>query len=347
MAFLTKDFWFLTVSLGIADSHCCKRASQVSFTGSWLGNWRFGSFVTEGRSGASCKRSEPVNGNTGRFLDHLQSTKGFTYRNLKKLMSTCNVDFLIVDEADRILEANFEKEIRKISQKKLLSKRQTALFSATQTMKADDLARLSLQGNLIYIGVDDEQEEVTNEGLKQGYCVIPSEKRFTLLYSFLKRNPSKKVMKKQHKRNSTNDEYRKAEKGILLCTDVAKCGLDIPAVDWIVQYDPPKEPKSFLCHFILKYIHRVGRTARGVGAKGNALLVLIPEELQFRCQLKVTNHKYEFDEKKLKNVQPHLEKLIANNYYLNKSAKDAYKSYILAYHSHSMKDIYNVHRLDL
>ncbi|CDP03447.1 unnamed protein product [Coffea canephora] len=311
----------------------------------------------------------------GRLLDHLQNTKDFTYRNLK---------FLIVDEADRILEANFEEEIRKIvnilPQEHFLVtgwlnlleiKRQTALFSATQTVKVYDLARLSLQGNLIYIGVDDEQKKVTNDGLKQGYCVIPSEKRFTLLYSFLKRNSSKKVMvffsscdsvkfysdllkyigidchdiygkKKQHKRNSTLDDFRKAEKGILLCTDVAERGLDIPAVDWIVQYDPPKEPK--------KYIHRVGRTARGEGAKGNALLVLIPEELQFLCQLKAAKvplTEYEFDEKKLKNVQPHLEKLIANNYYLNKSAKDAYKSYILACHSHSMKDIFNVHRLNL
>nr|XP_027120605.1 ATP-dependent RNA helicase HAS1-like [Coffea arabica] len=297
----------------------------------------------------------------GRLLDHLQNTKDFTYRNLK---------FLIVDEADRILEANFEEEIRKIVNI-LPQKRQTALFSATQTVKVYDLARLSLQGNLIYIGVDDEQKKVTNDGLKQGYCVIPSEKRFTLLYSFLKRNSSKKVMvffsscdsvkfysdllkyigidchdiygkKKQHKRNSTLDDFRKAEKGILLCTDVAERGLDIPAVDWIVQYDPPKEPK--------KYIHRVGRTARGEGAKGNALLVLIPEELQFLCQLKAAKvplTEYEFDEKKLKNVQPHLEKLIANNYYLNKSAKDAYKSYILACHSHSMKDIFNVHRLIL
>lgn len=41
------------------------------------------------------------------------------------------------------------------------------------------------------------------------------------------------------------------------------------------------------------------------------------------------------------------EKLVANNYYLNKSAKDAYRSYILAYNSHSMKDIFNVHRLDM
>lgn len=147
---------------------------------------------------------------------------------------------------------------------------------------------------------------------------------------------------KQQKRTSTFFDFCKAEKGILLCTDVAARGLDIPAVDWILQYDPPDEPKE--------YIHRVGRTARGEGAKGNALLFLIPEEMQFLHYLKkakVPVKEYEYDLKKLANVQSLLEKLVANNYYLNKSAKDAYRSYILAYNSHSMKDIFNVHRLDL
>ncbi|CAA0842325.1 DEAD-box ATP-dependent RNA helicase 51 [Striga hermonthica] len=147
---------------------------------------------------------------------------------------------------------------------------------------------------------------------------------------------------KQQKRTTTFFYFCKAEKGILLCTDVAARGLDIPSVDWIVQYDPPDEPKE--------YIHRVGRTARGEGAKGNALLFLIPEELQFLRYLKAAKvpvKEYEFDQKKLANVQSHLDKLVSNNYYLNKSAKDAYRSYILAYNSHSMKDIFNVHRLDL
>ncbi|XWS51301.1 hypothetical protein CRYUN_Cryun12cG0165200 [Craigia yunnanensis] len=298
----------------------------------------------------------------GRLLDHLQNTKGFIYKNLK-----C----LIIDEADRILEANFEEEMKQIIKYLPKQNRQTALFSATQTKKVEDLARLSFQTTPIYIDVDDGRKKVTNEGLQQGYSVVHSSKRFILLYSFLKRNLSKKVMvffsscnsvkfhaellryihvdcfdihgkQKQQKRTTTFFDFCKAEKGILLCTDVAARGLDIPAVDWIVQYDPPDEPKE--------YIHRVGRTARGEGAKGNALLFLIPEEVQFLRYLKAAKvpvKEYEFDKKKLANVQSHLEKLVANNYYLNKSAKDAYRSYILAYNSHSMKDIFNVHRLDL
>ncbi|KAB2020366.1 hypothetical protein ES319_D07G063900v1 [Gossypium barbadense] len=298
----------------------------------------------------------------GRLLDHLQNTKGFIYKNLKCLM---------IDEADRILEANFEEEMKQIIKYLPKQNRQTALFSATQTKKVEDLARLSFQTTPIYIDVDDGRKKVTNEGLQQGYCVVHGSKRFILLYSFLKRNMSKKVMvflsscnsvkfhaellryihvdcldihgkQKQQKRTTTFFDFCKAEKGILLCTDVAARGLDIPAVDWILQYDPPDEPKE--------YIHRVGRTARGEGAKGNALLFLIPEELQFLRYLKsakVPVKEYEFDEKKLADVQSHLEKLVENNYYLNKSAKDAYRSYILAYNSHSMKDIFNVHRLDL
>ncbi|KAL3529296.1 hypothetical protein ACH5RR_008618 [Cinchona calisaya] len=297
----------------------------------------------------------------GRLLDHLQNTKGFIFKNLKCLM---------IDEADRILEANFEEEMKQII--KILPKtRQTALFSATQTKKVEDLARLSFQKTPVYIDVDDGRKRVTNEGLQQGYCVIDSAKRFILLYSFLKKNLTKKVMvffsscnsvkfhsellkyiqiecfdihgkQKQQKRTSTFFDFCKAEKGILLCTDVAARGLDIPSVDWIVQYDPPDEPKE--------YIHRVGRTARGEGAKGNALLFLIPEELKFLSYLKAAKvpvKEYEFNNKKLANVQSRLEELVSNNYYLNKSAKDAYRSYLLAYNSHSMKDIFNVHRLDL
>ena len=147
---------------------------------------------------------------------------------------------------------------------------------------------------------------------------------------------------KQQKRTTTFFQFCKLKSGILLCTDVAARGLDIPAVDWIVQYDPPDDPKE--------YIHRVGRTARGTNTQGRALLFLLPEELKFLKYLrlaKVDLQEYEFPANKVANIGTQLSMLIEKNYYLNKSAKDAYRSYLMSYASHSRKDIFNVHELDL
>ncbi|BDA42719.1 ATP-dependent RNA helicase has1 [Coccomyxa sp. Obi] len=297
----------------------------------------------------------------GRLLDHLQNTKGFVYSNL-----AC----LVIDEADRILEIGFEEEMRQIV--RILPKdRQTMLFSATQTTKVEDLARLSFKRQPLYVGVDDKQEAATREGLEQGYCIVPSEQRLLLLFTFLKKNKDKKVMvffsscnsvkyhgellnyidvpvkdihgkQKQQRRTSTFLDFCKAEKGILLCTDVAARGLDIPAVDWIIQYDPPDDPKE--------YIHRVGRTARGRSGRGRALLMLLPQEIGFLKYLKeakVPLNEYEFPQSKLANVQSQLEKLVEKNFYLHTSARDAYRSYLLAYNSHQLKEIFNVHTIDL
>jgi ATP-dependent RNA helicase DDX18/HAS1 len=103
---------------------------------------------------------------------------------------------------------------------------------------------------------------------------------------------------KQTKRTATFFQFCNAETGILLCTDVAARGLDIPAVDWIVQYDPPDDPKE--------YIHRVGRTARGKGGKGHALLILRPEELGFLRYLKqarIPLNEFEFSWNKIADIQ--------------------------------------------
>ena len=95
-------------------------------------------------------------------------------------------------------------------------------------------------------------------------------------------------------------------------TDVAARGLDIPDVDWIVQFDPPDDPKE--------YIHRVGRTARGEGGKGHALLMLRPEELGFLRYLKQANvplNEFEFGWNKISNIQPqvriHLTRVVQAN----------------------------------
>ena len=61
------------------------------------------------------------------------------------------------------------------------------------TAQVEDLARLSFKRKPVYVGVDDQRQEATREGLEQGYCVVPSEQRFLLLFTFLKRNAAKKV----------------------------------------------------------------------------------------------------------------------------------------------------------
>ena len=271
----------------------------------------------------------------GRLLDHLQNTEGFVFKNVKAL---------VIDEADRILEVGFEDEMRQIVKILPKDERQTMLFSATQTTKVEDLARISLRPGPLYINVDHRKEYSTVEGLEQGYVVCDSDKRFLLLFSFLKRNLKKKIIvffsscncvkyhaellnyidlpvldlhgkQKQQKRTNTFFEFCNATQGTLICTDVAARGLDIPAVDWIVQFDPPDDPRD--------YIHRVGRTARGANGKGRSLMFLQPSEVGFLKQLKearVPVVEFEFPAKRIVNVQSQLEKLIGQNYYLNKAS---------------------------
>lgn len=287
----------------------------------------------------------------GRLLDHLQNTQGFVYKNIKAL---------VIDEADRILEVGFEDEMRQIVKILPKEERQTMLFSATQTTKVEDLARISLRPGPLYINVDNTKEHSTVEGLEQGYVVCDSDNRFLLLFSFLKRNLKKKVIvffsscncvkyhsellnyidlpvldlhgkQKQQKRTNTFFEFCNTKQGTLICTDVAARGLDvshfacdslfclplkcsqIPAVDWIIQFDPPDDPRD--------YIHRVGRTARGSKGTGRSLMFLQPSEVGFLKHLKdarVPLVEFEFPTKRIFNIQSQLEKLIGQNYYLNK-----------------------------
>ena len=87
---------------------------------------------------------------------------------------------------------------------------------------------------------------------------------------------------------------------------------------------------------------RVGRTARGEGGKGHALLILRPEELGFLRylrQAKVPLNEFEFSWSKISDIQPQLEKLVSKNYFLNLSAKEAFKAYVRSYESHSLKQV--------
>jgi len=301
----------------------------------------------------------------GRLLDHLANTDTFLYKHLR-----C----LIIDEADRILEVGFEQDLRKILALLPSDHRQTMLFSATQDAKVVDIAKLCFKKTKpVYVGVDDKNEVATVETLEQGYIICASEHRFTMLFTFLKKNRSKKIMVfmstcnavqfyaelleyfkldlqiwslhgqlKQQKRTTTFFEFINAPKGVLISTDVAARGLHIPAVDWIVQYDPPDDPRE--------YIHRVGRTARA-GAEGRALMFLLPAETNFLKYLsasKVPLNEFEFVESKLvKNIQILIEDVVDNNYYLFNSARQAYRAYLLSYATHALKDTYDVLDLDL
>ena len=296
----------------------------------------------------------------GRLLDHMQNTAKFNYSNLLAL---------VIDEADRILEIGFEVELRSIIGL-LPTKRQTMFFSATQTKSVQDIARVSVR-TPVFIGVHEESKVATAAGIDQGYVLCPAEQRFLLLFTFLKKNLKKKVIvflstcaavkfyaellnyidvpvldlhgqQKQKKRTATFFEFCNADKGILLCTDVAARGLDIPAVDWIIQFDPPSDPKE--------YIHRVGRTARGLDAKGRALIFLMPEEFNFLKHLKAAKiplNEFEFPQEKIAKVQSQLENLVSQNYFLHRSAREAYRSFIQGYAQHPLKDSFNVGSLDL
>ncbi|KAJ1978796.1 ATP-dependent RNA helicase [Dimargaris xerosporica] len=297
----------------------------------------------------------------GRLLDHLQNTRGFKVDGLR---------MLVIDEADRVLDCGFEREMRQIIKLLPATQRQTLLFSATQTTRVQDLARISLKKGPLYINVHAHRDESTADNLEQGYVVTPFERRFMLLFTFLKKYAKKKVIVffstcnsvkfhadllnyidvpvlelhgrlKQNKRTQTFFEFCNAPSGILLTTDVAARGLDIPAVDWIIQYDPPDDPRE--------YIHRVGRTARG-GRSGRSLLFLAPNELTFLKYLKqarVPLNEYQFPERKIANVQAQLERLIEKNHYLKEAATKAFRTFIKGYNICSHKDVYNVKKLDL
>lgn len=184
----------------------------------------------------------------GRLLDHLRNTP-FVFKNLRSL---------IIDEADRILEIGFEDEMRQIIKILPKEERQTMLFSATQTTKVEDLARISLRPGPLYINVDEEKEFSTVEGVEQGYCIVDADKRFLLLFSFLKKMAKKKIIvffsscnsvkyfaellnfidlpvlhlhgkMKQQARTNTFFEFCNATQGTLICTDVAARGLDVSA----------------------------------------------------------------------------------------------------------------------
>jgi ATP-dependent RNA helicase DDX47/RRP3 len=227
----------------------------------------------------------------GRILDHLTHTKGF---HLKKLR------YLIMDEADRLLDLDFGKEIEEIL-KIIPRDRRTLLFSATMTSKVEKLQRASLV-NPVRIEVAGKYETV--DGLIQKYLFVPFKLKETYFIYLVNEMQAKSMIVFTHtvstaqrmtlvlrnlgfeavalhgqltqtKRLGALQKF-KSSGGILVATDVASRGLDIPSVDVVVNYDVPQGSKE--------YIHRVGRTARA-GRGGKAITIVSQYDLEWYLRI--------------------------------------------------------------
>jgi ATP-dependent RNA helicase DDX18/HAS1 len=126
-------------------------------------------------------------GTPGRLLDHLKTTK---------YLKMTNLQFFIIDEADKCLEIGFEEEMLEITN--LLPKnRQTILFSATQTKNVQNLAKISFRKNPIFLGNNElNKEEENNQGIEQGFVVCNLEDKLVLLLALLKKNSNKSETRK-------------------------------------------------------------------------------------------------------------------------------------------------------
>eukprot|EP01062_Namystynia_karyoxenos_P062125 TRINITY_DN55053_c0_g1_i1.p1 TRINITY_DN55053_c0_g1~~TRINITY_DN55053_c0_g1_i1.p1 ORF type:complete len:742 (+),score=238.20 TRINITY_DN55053_c0_g1_i1:228-2228(+) len=146
---------------------------------------------------------------------------------------------------------------------------------------------------------------------------------------------------KHRQRVATFDHFCGAAEGVLFATDVAARGLDIPQVEWIIQYDPPTDPTE--------YLHRVGRTARG-GGSGSALLFLTPNEVGFLDFLRANGVTVEKRKPPATNPERYHAKLhdiILQDPVLEKNARAGYKAYLMAYQQHHLKRYFDAGRLPL
>ncbi|KAL6573811.1 hypothetical protein OROHE_002270 [Orobanche hederae] len=169
--------------------------------------------------------------------------------------------FLVLDEADRVLDIGFEKELRVVFQT-LPKSRQTLLFSATMTSDLKTLLELSANKAYIYEAYEGFQ---TIHSLKQqfeschllGLLLEELDVEVAVLHSF----------KSQALRLAALYQFKSGKAPLLLATDVASRGLDIPTVDLVVNYDIPRLPRD--------YVHRVGRTARA--GRGGLAISLVTQ----------------------------------------------------------------------
>ncbi|KAJ0442890.1 putative RNA helicase transcription factor interactor and regulator CCHC(Zn) family [Helianthus annuus] len=222
-----------------------------------------------------------VVGTPGRLIDLIGSNS----------LKLGEVQFLVLDEADQMLAVGFEEDVEHILEK-LPSERQSMLFSATMPGWVKKLSRKYLN-NPLTIDLVGDQDEKLAEGIK--LYAIPTtttSKRTilgdlvtvyakggkTIVFTQTKRDADEVSMAltnsitsealhgdiSQHQRERTLNGFRQGKFTVLVATDVASRGLDIPNVDLVIHYELPNDPETF--------VHRSGRTGRA-GKEGTAILM--------------------------------------------------------------------------
>ncbi|KAG8734984.1 ribosomal RNA processing protein, partial [Ceratobasidium sp. 414] len=233
------------------------------------------------------KRPHIVVATPGRLNDHLENTKGFSLRGLR---------YLVLDEADRLLDMDFGPVIDKIL-KVLPRERNTFLFSATMSTKVAKLQRASLQ-NPVRVEVNGKYSTVST--LLQYYLLTPFVNKDVHLVhlanelaansaivftrtvhdaqrlSMVLRNLGFPAVPlhgqlSQSARLGALNKFKAGGRSLLIATDVASRGLDIPAVDVVINFDIPTHSKD--------YIHRVGRTARA-GRAGKSITLVTQYDVE-------------------------------------------------------------------
>ncbi|KAF2219260.1 P-loop containing nucleoside triphosphate hydrolase protein [Elsinoe ampelina] len=298
----------------------------------------------------------------GRILQHLSQTALFSCDNLR---------MLILDEADRIMDMGFQKEMDAIIEY-LPSDRQTLLFSATQTKRVSDLARLSLK-DPEYISTNAVSDSATPATLQQNYIVAPLSQKLDTLWSFIQNTKKAKILvflssgkqvrfvyeafrrmqpgipllhlhgrHKQTARLDIVNKFSSAKHSCLFATDVVARGLDFPAVDWVVQVDCPEDADT--------YIHRVGRTAR-YERDGRAILFLDPtEEEGFLSRLeskKIPIERINVRQKKQRSIKDALQSMCFKDPTLKYLGQKAFISYTRSIHLQKDKQVFRIDELPL
>ncbi|XP_023166968.2 probable ATP-dependent RNA helicase DDX55 homolog [Drosophila hydei] len=307
-------------------------------------------------------------------LEDLFQRKG---DDLNLALRVKSLEFLVLDEADRLLDLGFKTSVNNILGY-LPRQRRTGLFSATQTTEVTDLIRAGLR-NPVLVSVKEKASVNTPARLQNFYKIVEPEQKFLSLLQFLRSSTSRagKVMvffptcacveywaevlpsllpdrqvlgihgKMKNKRASVVERFRNEAQSVLLCTDVLARGLDVPEIEWVVQWDPPSNASSF--------VHRVGRTARQ-GTEGNALVFLLPSEDAYIQFLKL-NQKVDLSELQEECIEANeveLRSTVEQLHQLQAADKGAYDkgmrafvSHVRAYTKHECSAILRLKDLDL